>query len=59
MTNGTAVKPKVMAAGLGGTLAAGVMAAVQGIWPDLNIPAGLEGLIAAAIAFILAWFKKE
>ena len=53
------VKPKVMAGGLGGMMAAVIMGIVQAIWPDMSIKPGLEGLIAAAVGFVLAWFKKE
>ena len=55
----TLVKPKVMAAGIGATVAALVMSAIQSFWPEVNIPTGLEGLIIAAIAFAMGWFKKE
>jgi len=53
------VKPKVLAGGIGGTVAALVMSIVQGFWPDMNIPAGLEGFIAAVIGFAVGWLKKE
>ena len=59
MANGTLVKPKVMAIGAGASFAAALLAVIQGFWPEMNIPPGLEGLIAGAAGFALAWFKKE
>jgi len=59
MTNGSLVKPKVMAIGVGASFAAAILAVVQGFWPEATFPPGLEGLIAGAFGFALAWFKKE
>ena len=53
------VKPKVMAAGIGGTFTAALMGIIVAFYPGMTIPPGLEGLIAAAIGFMLAWVKKE
>ena len=53
------VKPKVMAGGLGGMMAGLIMGIVQQIWPEIAMPAGVEGFLAAVVGFILGWFKKE
>ena len=59
MTEATNVQPKVMAAGIGATVAALIMSAIESFWPDANIPGELQGLLVAIVAFALAWFKKN
>lgn len=53
----TPTQPKVMAAGLGGSLATLIMAIAHSF--GYPLPPGAEGAIATVAAFLLGWLKAS